>query len=127
MERVNLPGFEAFPNPRDGFEMDFSGSTPDAEGNPTGEHVSIKLVVPPPSFRILQQIQARQKARTAPTTEDSQSDVIDTILYSLARNYRGVPRWLVEQSIDGPFMTAMNARMKEMMSGSDEKKAPTSP
>lgn len=116
----SLPGFEAYPNPRDGFEMTFSGNALDAAGEPEGERVEVKLIVPPLDFHSLQKIQSNKKARAEP---DVQADVLDTICLALKRNYRGVPRWLVEQSLDGPLLMKLNAKMREMQGVTEEKKA----
>lgn len=122
----NLPGFEAYEYARPGFEMRFSGNTLDEKGEPEGDRVEVSLIVPPLNFYYLQKVQATQKARNAaPTSEELNSDIIDTVFYALKRNYKGVPRWLVEQSLDGPMMTQLSAKMREMSGLTEqEKKAP---
>jgi hypothetical protein len=125
----SLPGFDAFEYARPGFEMRFSGNIPNEQGEPEGDHVEVTLIVPPLNFYYLQKVQAIQKSRgTDPTLEQLNSDIIDTVFFALKRNYRGVPRWLVEQSLDGPMMMQLSAKMREMSGSADEKKvAVTSP
>jgi hypothetical protein len=125
----SLPGFESFEYARPGFEMRFSGNTPNDQGEPEGEHVELTLMVPPLNFYYLQKVQAIQKSRgVAPTADQLNSDIIDTVFFALKRNYRGVPRWLVEQSLDGPLIAQLSAKMREMSGVADEKKDPlTSP
>lgn len=105
-----LPGFEAFPHPREGHTMVFSGYAPNANGEPTGEYVQVELTVPPISFFQLK----RFNARPVKSEPDLREDSIDIVQLSLERNYRGVPRWLVEQSLDGPALNAINAKLREM-------------
>src|ERR1043166_4118463 len=120
-----LAGFEAYPHPREGFTMLFRGNAPNDKDEFEGEYVEIELIVPPLSFHSLQQIQARRKARNGSATpQDAQADVVETIYLALRRNYRGVPRWLIEQSLDGPIMAALAAKMTEMVGLSEEKKTP---
>lgn len=123
-----LPGFEELPGAREGFEMTFRGHVPNAEGEPDGEFVQAVLIVPPLNFHSMRRIQARQKARSAASTpEEIQEDAIETIWMSLKRNYKGVPRWLVEQSLDGPLLVKFSAKMREMAGIVQEKKAETAP
>jgi hypothetical protein len=112
---ISLPGFEAFANLREGFTMVLRGDTPDENGDPVGEHVEIEVIVPPPSFYMLKQMQAKQAARTEPvSTEQAQVDIIDMIWACLKRNYRGIPRWLIEQSLDTALLLKLNEKMREM-------------
>lgn len=124
-----LAGFEAYEYARPGFDMRFSGNAPDEQGEPEGDRVEVILTVPPLNFYYLQKVQAVQKAReAAPTIEQINSDIVDTVFYALKRNYRGVPRWLVEQSLDGPMIQQLSAKMREMSGVAEqEKKALTSP
>lgn len=118
-----LEGFEAFANLREGFSMVLRGDTPDENGDPVGEHVEIEVIVPPPSFYMLKQMQAKQKARTDPQTpEQVQADIIDTIWMTLKRNYRGIPKWLIEQSLDSAVLLDLNDKMREMSRLTDVKK-----
>ena len=117
-----LEGFEAFANLREGFSMVLSGYMPDENGEPVGEHVELEVVVPPPNFYMLKQIQAKQAARTEPASAaQTQDDIIDMIWTCLKRNYRGIPKWLIEQSLDAALLSKLNAKMREM-SGIDEAK-----
>lgn len=119
-----LEGFEAFANPREGFAMTLRGEAPDADGNPVGDHVEIEVVVPPPNFYMLRQLQAKQAARTEPLTqEQTQADIIDMIWTCLKRNYRGIPKWLIEQSLDTALLNQLNEKMREMSGLTDIKKA----
>lgn len=119
-----LEGFEAFAHLREGFSMVLRGEAPDENGHPTGEHIEIEVIVPPPSLYMLKQLQAKQKAREGQATEDQfQSDVVDTIWLTLQRNYRGIPKWLIEQSLDAPLLIQLNEKMREMSRLSAEKKA----
>jgi hypothetical protein len=122
----SLPGFVAFEYLRPGFEMRFSGNAPDERGEPEGEHVEVTLTVPPLNFYYLQKVQAIQKARAAPATADElNSDIIDSVFLALKRNYRGVPRWLVEQSLDGPMLVRLGAKMREMTGSAEQEKKET--
>jgi len=121
---ATLEGFEAFANPRDGFAMTLRGDMPDADGNPVGDHIEIEVIVPPPNFYMLRQLQAKQAARTEPVTQDqSQADIIDMIWTCLKRNYRGIPKWLIEQSLDTGLLNQLNEKMREMSGLTDPKKA----
>lgn len=120
---IGLAGFEAFPNPREGFDMLFSGNVPNDEGDPDGARVEITLTVPPLDFYSQRRLQIKQKARTsAPTLGEINADIVDTICLALKRNYRGVPRWLVEQSMDGPHLSGLFSKMREMVGEAELKK-----
>jgi hypothetical protein len=123
----SLPGFEAFEYIRPGFEMRFSGNAPNDAGA-EGEHVEVTLTVPPLNFYYLQKVQAVQKSRgTTPSAEDLNSDIIDTVFFALKRNYRGVPRWLVEQSLDAPLIMQLSAKMRAMSGAPEQEKKATEP
>jgi hypothetical protein len=103
-----LPDFRQLPFPREGHLLTFRGNVPDDSGEPTGAYVEIQLIVPPPNFTVLQRMQARANARTAPATPaELQADTLDTVHGALRRNYLAVPRWLVEQTLDVPTIEAI--------------------
>lgn len=114
----SLPGFEEYANRREGFEMVFAGNAPTQTEEDDGERIAVTLTVPPLSFHSLRQLQTKQKLRGPdPTPEQIRDDIIDTVCLALKRNYRGVPRWLVEQSLDGQTMTNLTVAMRDMAGG----------
>lgn len=99
----SLPGFETYPHTREGFTIIFRGNAPNEQGEYEGEFVAIELTIPPLPLYKVRQIQDPQNL-----------DVIELVFMALKRNYRGVPKWLVEQTLDGPAMRAFDAKMREM-------------
>jgi hypothetical protein len=85
---------------REGIEFRFIGQQEDADGNPLSEFVNTMLVVPPLNLDSLKAMGDRLKTlQTRPDLESMQT-MVDAIERALKRNYRGVPRWLIEQTID---------------------------
>lgn len=84
----------------------------DDNGDSLGELVDIPLIVPPLNLGSLRKLKGRIDGfGQHPGTEDMET-LCDAILEALARNYTGVPRWLVEQTIDvGNLYDMMSAVM----------------
>lgn len=99
-----LPGLEELGALRQGLRLTFRGCVPDEDGAPTGEYVECELIVPPLNFSMIKRLQAEQAERGAETTQEQMLQMLDSVVTTIARalqrNYRGVPRWLIEQTID---------------------------
>lgn len=92
---------------REGIAFLFTGQEEDANGDPVSEFVSIELVVPPLNLDSLRIMQPKlQKLQTDPDVE-SMNTMVDAIAHALKRNYRGIPRWLIEQTLDIGNMPAL--------------------
>jgi len=101
MSKFEGLGIEELGAPRAGLLITFRGCVPDEHDEPSGEYIEVELVVPPLNFNMIKRLQAEQAARGAEITQEQMlDDVVTTIARALQRNYRGVPRWLIEQTID---------------------------
>jgi hypothetical protein len=119
---------------RQGIEFTFRGCEPDADGNPVGELVDIELTCPPLNLDGLERFE--QKLKTFGQAQDnniqSMRVLVDALAFALQRNYTGVPRWLISQTIDLANMPDMMRALMDL-SGmrrkqiEDEKKALMSP
>lgn len=99
---------EARPAVREGIAFIFAGQDEDSEGEPLSEFVKIELIVPPLNFDSLKALGDRLKQLGATDPDvDQLAIVVDAIGFALKRNYRGVPRWLIQQSIDVGNMEAL--------------------
>ncbi len=99
---------------REGITFTFRGNEPDADGKPTGELIDIDLVVPSLNFDSLKVLQTRlQKLGSSPDAE-SMETLVDALEHALARNYRGVPRWLISQSVDIANMPDMTIALMDV-------------
>lgn len=85
---------------RQGIEMDFRGFEPDANGEPSGEPIDITLVVPPLNFDSLQILEGRLGSLGQGGQGASFQTIAVAIGHALKRNYRGVPEWLIRQTLD---------------------------
>jgi hypothetical protein len=85
---------------RAGVDYRFIATVPAEHGGKlAGETVEIELVIPPLNLSGLQLFD--KKFREAKTDLVGQMrELLETLDYCLARNYTGVPRWLLEQAID---------------------------
>lgn len=92
---------------RQGITVTFRGSAPDETGDPNGEFVEIDLVVPPLNFDALEALQERLQTLTLQPSADSMKTLVDALIRALIRNYTGVPRWLITQTIDVANMADM--------------------
>jgi hypothetical protein len=116
---------------REGIAFTFRGVEPDSDGKLTGELLEVDLVVAPLNFASLRTMQDRIKD-FGQADAKSMETLIDCLDLSLGRNYRSVPRWLLEQSVDlgnmpsmmGALMDVSGLRRKEV---EDAKKALTAP
>jgi hypothetical protein len=86
---------EPLPTIREGIPFRFRGMDPQS-----GAFVDQDLIVPPLNFTSLQALEAKLKAYGSATPTESMSTLADALRHALARNYRGVPEWLISQSID---------------------------
>src|SRR4051812_39175919 len=92
---------------RQGIAVTFRGSEPDENGDPNGEFIEIELVVPPLNFDALEALQERLQTLTLQPTASSMKTLVDALTRALIRNYTGVPRWLISQTIDVANMADM--------------------
>lgn len=86
---------EPLPSLRDGIPFHFRGLDPDS-----GSFVDQELIVPPLNFTSLQALEAKLKAYGSQTPAESMMILAEALQHALNRNYRGVPKWLIAQSID---------------------------
>ena len=82
-----------------GLVFHFSGEEEDAEGNVISEFVSIDLTVPPLNLPAIARYQSKLTNMPTDPIEHLQL-AVEFVGAALKRNYRGVPRWLIEQSVD---------------------------
>jgi hypothetical protein len=111
---------------REGIELRFRGVPMNQAGEDTGDElIDVALVVPPLNLGSLRKLKARLDSfGQAAGTEDMET-LCEAVLQALTRNYSGVPRWLVEQTIDvanmPELMTAVmdvsGMRRKEIEAG----------
>jgi hypothetical protein len=94
---------------REGRAFTFTGQEPDDSGEPIGEPMSVECIVPPLNFYGLRRLEAREKVHGTKTNEDQ---LVDAIEEALKRNYRGVPRWLIEQTVDIGNMADFNRALR---------------
>jgi hypothetical protein len=85
---------------RAGIEFQFSGQQEDENGDPISEFVNIDLIVPPLNLDSLQAMESRLKALKTDPDIVSMKTMVDALEHALKRNYRGVPRWLISQTLD---------------------------
>jgi len=88
----------------------------DEQGNVLDEDaVSVDLIVPPLNFTSLEVMAPKLSDLNKPLVE-VQSLVCDALMAALRRNYRGVPRWLISDSMDarnfGDYLGAIMAVSK---------------
>jgi hypothetical protein len=110
-----------------GIEFNFRGIERDADGEPIGELIDITLSIPPLNLANLRRLEKRFKSLQDSPTVATMYDLVELLIAALAQNYRGVPRWLIEQAISpgnyGDVATALmdvsGLRRKEI----EEKKA----
>jgi hypothetical protein len=110
-----LPGFEPLPNLRAGVRWTFSGCTPDADGIAVGEYVEVELVIPPLNFSALRALQELLKQQGPQPNQAQMLDyTISTVELALRRNYRGVPRWLIEETLDQASAVEIADQLNEL-------------
>lgn len=88
------------PHVREGIAFTFSGEELDADKQPISEFVAIELIVPPLNLDSLRELGPRLSTMQTDGDEKGFATMLDAMASALKRNYRGVPRWLLEQSID---------------------------
>ena len=91
---------------REGIEFTFRGRVPDESGEETGELVEIALVVPPLNLGALERFE-RQLKTFGQDDLQSMRTLVDALAAALLRNYDGVPKWLIAQTIDVANMPEM--------------------
>jgi hypothetical protein len=96
------------PYQREGIVFTFAGAEPDETGEASGEPVKIELIVPPLNFHALRRIEQIEKD----TSREAQT--VAAIELALKRNYRGVPRWLIEQTLDVGNAGAFNKALMDV-------------
>jgi hypothetical protein len=110
---------------RQGIEMDFRGFEPDESGEPNGEPIDVTLTVPPLNFDSLQLLEGKLGSLGQGSQGASMQTIAVAIGHALKRNYRGVPEWLIRQTLDianlGEFTQALmdvsGLRRKELEAG----------
>lgn len=116
---------EALRTLRAGISQQFRGCVPDENGEPVGELVDMELVVPPLNFQSLQSLGPKLATLNVEPSAGSMGTLVLAIEQALRRNYRGVPRWLIEQTIDPAnmadfvqsLMDVSGMRRKELEAG----------
>lgn len=86
-----------------GITFQFSGLAPSESGE--GEFFCQDLVVPPLNLGALNALQGR--LQNLKDSRESMETLCEALEFALARNYSGVPRWLIEQTIDLANMAEM--------------------
>jgi hypothetical protein len=103
MQELKKIVIEPKPHIREGITFRFAGEELDADGNALSEFIDIELVVPPLNLDSFKALGA--DLATLTFTADSGDKAVNALMHALARNYRGVPRWLIGQSVDLGNMT----------------------
>lgn len=84
------------------------------EPEPVTEVIDMELEVPPLNFAQLKELRPQlDRISTNPDMESFRS-LIEVLSFALARNYRGVPRWLIEQSIDVANMAELTQAVMDV-------------
>lgn len=100
MNELSDLGIEELGSPA-GLQIKFRGCKPDESGAFEGDFFEVELLIPPLNMGNLKRLQAEEKERgedkLAP--EAMLDYVAKTTERALRQNYRGVPRWLIEQTI----------------------------
>jgi hypothetical protein len=102
------------------------------EPEPVTEPIDMELEVPPLNFAMLKLLKPQIELLSANPDPSQLGVFIEVLALALTRNYRGVPRWLIEQSLDvanmpeltQAFMDVSGLKRKER---EDAKKAMASP
>jgi hypothetical protein len=117
---------EPYPTFDPGIEIRFRGIELDAAGEPVGEMVDVVLTVPPMNFRNLQRLEKHFSDINGGNAA-AMSAMCDVLAAALSQNYRGVPRWLIEQSVRIDNLTDLTAAVMDVSGlrrkAIDEKKA----
>lgn len=103
MTEVNIVPYDTFD---DGIEFKFRGIEPDENGEPVegAQMINIKLIVPPLNLQNLKRVQkfvslSMKQMKENALGPEGLISMAEILAPALSQNYRGVPRWLVEQSI----------------------------
>lgn len=93
---------------RDGITFHFRGVDPD-----TGDLLDIDLEVPTLNLDSLKKLHPKlRKIGEAPGVEDMET-LCDALVQALSRNYRNVPAWLINQTVDVANMADMLAAVMD--------------
>jgi hypothetical protein len=86
---------------REGIDFRFHGQLMDeADSVALSEPVDIVLTIPPLNFKLFKKWKPKLETFQSAPVADSMETLAGLVCGSLLRNYRGVPRWLVESTID---------------------------
>jgi hypothetical protein len=112
LEKVSIT---EMPSLREGFAFRFRGVRMDDEGNELSDFVDIELTIPPLNFPALRKVQTKIAQMQLNASDPASMDtVVECLWLALRRNYRGVPRWLIEASVDlGNLSDSMLAFMAQ--------------
>lgn len=113
------------PVQREGIAFRFFGQQVDENGEPLSDFVDIELTVPPLNLDSLRFMESRLKTLQTDPNVESMNTMVEAIDHALKRNYSGVPRWLIEQSLDvgnmpdltQAFMDVGGLKRKEIETG----------
>lgn len=99
---------------RAGIEFRFTGQEEDTNGDPVSEFVDIVLVVPPLNLDSFQAMDSQLKTLTVDPNIESMRVMVTALEKAIRRNYRGVPRWLIEQTLDVANMTDLTVAFMDV-------------
>ena len=91
---------EPFSILEEGIEFQFRGTKRDNDGQPVGDFVCARLVVPPLNLDSLKREGEHLTTMVGDASLASMEAVVSIVVRALAQNYKSVPRWLVEQSLN---------------------------
>jgi hypothetical protein len=92
-----------YPTLDPGIGFRFRGIERNEDGEPIGEMIDIELEVPALNLYNLKRLEKHFKAVVNGADSfniSSMADIVEILVPALAQNYKGVPRWLVEQSVN---------------------------
>jgi hypothetical protein len=111
MEPVKIEPYRTL---REGIEFAFRGAAPDEDGLPGPDLFEIDLVVPPLNFDSIKALQARLEKFNGGVGIEAMDTVRVALNHALRRNYRGVPDWLIGQTVDPANMLDMFVALMDL-------------